>query len=106
MEKNPIVRAGHIETYKSVQTSINESIVEEHAQKIEQKFKRILADKSRTNFWKEKRTLTKNPTLDLESLGIKDENGDRIFAPSHVKEATAKYYETLYNPSISNSIPK
>ena len=66
-------------------------IVEEKTTKIQQRFERILADKSRTTFWKEKRAMTRNPVL--ESLIIKDDQGRRIYSPEGIKETNAQYFE-------------
>ena len=65
-------------------------MMEEKTIHIENKFKKIVADKSRNAFWKEKRNLSKNPVL--EALIIKNEHGHRLFNPEEVKEGTASYY--------------
>ena len=69
-------------------------MMEEKTIHIENKFKKIVADKSRNAFWKEKRNLSKNPVL--EALIIKNEHGHRLFNPEEVKEGTASYYQNLY----------
>ena len=88
-EKNRLICA-----YKDIQLQIREQMTNEKAELIEAKFMKIIADKSQSTFWKEKKKLTKNPVL--ESLIIKDENGRRLFSPEEVKEGTAKYYQDLY----------
>ena len=83
-----------IDFYKIVQSNITDLIVKERTSKIEKKIQLILADNSRTSFWREKRSLSRNPAL--ESLIIKDKTGNRIYAPEQIKEVTASYYENLY----------
>ena len=83
-----------IGTYKVIQLQIREQMTTEKAEYIENKFKMIVADRSQSTFWKEKKKLTKNPVL--ESLIIKDENGRRLFSPEEIKEGTARYYQDLY----------
>ena len=61
---------------------------------IEKKLNQIAADKSRTSFWKEKRQITRNNTLD--SLTVKDKEGNRKYDPEEIKECMAGYYEDLY----------
>ena len=83
-----------IERYKSIQESIQTQMKEEKTVQIENKFKKIIADKSRNAFWKERKRLSKNPVL--ESLIIKNNQGQRLFNPEDVKEGTASYYRSLY----------
>ena len=83
-----------VNEYKSLQEDTRKLIIKERSLHIEDKFRSIVSDQSRVNFWKEKRNMTKNPTL--ESLVVKDVNDQRVFEPHHIKEATANYYENLY----------
>ena len=80
--------------YKEIQDLIHNQMVTEKTAYIEEKFNQINADKSRTSFWKEKRKMTQNNTLD--SLTVKDENGNRKYEPEEIKECIASYYENLY----------
>jgi hypothetical protein len=57
-EKNCQTKQSLIEEYKILQSRLHDMIVEEKTTKIQQRFEKILADKSRTTFWKEKRAMT------------------------------------------------
>lgn len=92
-----------ITTYKSIQENIQTQMTEEKTQLIEGKFKKIIADKSRTTFWKEKRSLSKNPVL--EALVIKNEKGQRLFNPEEVKKWTVSYYQNLYKKKQVDHLP-
>ena len=87
-------KVGLINTYKIVQEKITSEMTHEKTIQIESKFRKIVADKSQNAFWKEKKRVSNNPTL--ESLIIKNENGRRLFTPEEVLEGTASYYEKLY----------
>ena len=87
-------RSEAIKKYKEIQENIRTHIIHEKSIKIQGKLEKILQDKSRNSFWKEKKLMTRNPAL--ESLIIKNDQGKRIYEPSRIKEQTAKYYENLY----------
>ena len=70
------------------------TMVKEKTAYIENKFNKISADKSRTSFWKEKKQMTRNNTLD--SLTVKDEMGNRKYESEEIKQCVANYYENLY----------
>ena len=92
-----------ISKYKAKQEQIKSQMAQEKTQQIETKFRKIIADKSRNAFWKEKKRISKNPVL--ESLIIKDPNGRRLFNPEEVKEGTALYYENLYKENMVEPLP-
>lgn len=83
-----------IHEYKEIQNHIHEQIVREKTSQIENKFNQIAAVKSRASFWKEKKRMTKNEAL--ESLIVKDADGNRLFDPEQIKDRPANYYEVLY----------
>ena len=89
--------------YKEKQEQIKSQMVHEKTVQIKGKFQKIIGDKSRNSFWKEKRRVSRNPVL--ESLIIKDENGRRLFNPEEVKEGTASYYENLYKKCYVDPLP-
>ena len=89
--------------YKEAQTKVTEQIGKERFEITKEKFIRIAADKSRNTFWKEKKRLSRDPTLD--ALTIKDNNGNRQFHPDSVKRHTALYYEKLYQGKIYDPQP-
>ena len=89
-----LIRTNLISKYKDIQNDIHEQIVKEKTAYIEHKFNQIAADKSRSSFWKEKKRMTKNATLD--SLIVKDADGNRLYNPEQIKNRTADYYEELY----------
>ena len=83
-----------IDNYKELQYKTNEQIADEKSTEITNKFQKIVTDKTWRTFWKEKKNITRNPTL--ESLAIKDNLGQRVYDPSKVKETMADYFEKLY----------
>ena len=93
-ERNENEKEKLIDQYKNLQDEIKKLIVEERTEKIRQKFNRIIADKSRTTFWKEKRAAARNPAM--ETTVIKNENGKRVYSPQQIKIVTEKYYRDLY----------
>ena len=72
---------------KSKHEEIAAEMMHEKTAKWSQNSKKIVADKSQNAFWKEKKRVSNNPTL--ESLIIKDVSGRRLFTPDEVKEGTA-----------------
>ena len=73
---------------------MREQMIKEKTDLIEQKLTLMAQDKSRNTFWKEKKRMIKDRTL--ESLVIRNEHGERQYDPMSIKEHTAKYYENLY----------
>ena len=92
-----------ISQYKAKQEQIKSQMVHEKTLQIETRFRKIIADKSRNAFWKEKKRISKNPVL--QSLIIKDASGRRLFNPEEVKEGTASYYENLYKSIYFDPLP-
>ena len=83
-----------IDNYKQIQEMAKDQITKERSEIIKRKFEKIKNDKTGKSLWKEKRIVTRNPAL--ETLSIKDNNGQRQYLPEDVKETIAKYYENLY----------
>ena len=98
---NTDIKKGLIQEFKSIHGKVQELISSERAISIENKFNQIVSDRSRCKFWKERKNMVRNPVL--ESLVIKDKNGNRLFNPDAVKEGTAIYYENLYQ---KRNLPK
>ena len=80
--------------YKTLQEKILDKMTKEKTQSITHQFEKMMSDKSRNSFWREKKKMSKNSTLD--SLIIKNNEGIRQFNPDSIKEEAAKYYENLY----------
>ena len=93
-ERNEMEKQMLIDQYKNLQDEIRKLIVEERTEKIRQKFNKIIADKTRTTFWKEKRAAARNPLM--ETTVIKNEDGKRVYSPQQIKNVTEKYYRDLY----------
>ena len=93
-EKDKEKRFMLIGQYKQLQNDAIEQIEKERVKYTEAMFKRITDDTTGKTFWREKKNLTRDPTLDL--LTVKDEHGNRQYTPEGIKETTAKYYENLY----------
>ena len=93
-ETDPAKRGELIERYKVVKDKTTAQITHEREEINRSKFDKIIADRSRKTFWNEKKKLSRDPVL--ESLTIKDQNGQRQYHPEAVKEHTARYYESLY----------
>ena len=53
-------------------------------------------DGSKNALWQETRRLSRNPAL--ESLALKNEQGQRIYDPEGIKELHAGYFQSLYKP--------
>ena len=81
------VKSCLIEIYKLTQEKIKNQIIKEKAAKMQIRFDRIIADKSRNAFWKEKKFITRNNIL--ESLIVKNEDQNRLFEPDAIKEYIA-----------------
>ena len=54
----------------------------------------ILLAKIKGHIWKEKKLLTRNPTL--EFLALKNEAGQRVTCPTEMIRTTADYFRNLY----------
>ena len=65
--------------YKQVQNNTVEQITKEQIKHTEAKFHRIASDKTGKSFWKEKKKITRDPTLEL--LTVKDSKGVRQYTP-------------------------
>ena len=87
-----------LDTYCEIKENITSMITQERLEMNKEKF-----NKSRKMFWKEKKRISKNPTL--ESLTIKDNNGMRQYEPEAIKEHTALYYENLYKSKLFETQP-
>ena len=103
LRRNIEIRQSHITQFKDIQERIKNQIIYEKSIKTKQKFEKMINDKSRNTFWKEKKKMSRNPVL--ESLIIKDEQGMRQYDPEKIKEHTAKYYENLYKKKDTTPHP-
>ena len=81
------------------QSKTNYEILLEKSTKINNQFKRMMQDKSRVYFWKERKRLKRNETN--ECLTVKDNNGNRQFDPKMIMDTTATFYENLYAKTIT-----
>ena len=63
-------------------------MIKEKTSNIEEKFGKIVSDRSRNSFWKEKRKFVQNNRQ--ESLVIKNDRGQRQFSPESIKEEYAR----------------
>ena len=95
-EKEKENKLALIAEYKIIQSQSRNQIVSERVSQIKEQLENIIDDPSHNAFWREKRRITRNPVL--ESLIIKDMNGQRQFEPNLIKEHTAAYFENLYKP--------
>ena len=82
---------------KKVQGELSAKILLERTQKINDKLKYMLKDRSKVSFWKERKRVQKSPLN--ECFTIKDTTGKRIYNPDKIKETMAAYYENLYAKS-------
>ena len=80
--------------YKQLQNDIREQITKDLVEETEAKFQIIAKDVTGKAFWREKKKLGRDATLD--SLTVKDDTGARQYTPDGIKETTATYYENLY----------
>ena len=83
-----------IEEYKSIQENIRIQIIKETTEIIEEKFEKMIADKSRKSFWDLKRKANQDPAH--ESLIVKNKDGIRQYTPESIQETMAQYYEDLF----------
>ena len=80
--------------YKKLQEESRDLVIEEQTEQTKLKFEKILNDKTGQAFWKMKKNLSRDPTLDM--LTVKNSKGERQFTPEGIKETMANYYENLY----------
>ena len=93
-EKDPEKRFQLIGRYKKVQNDIQEQTTKELVEQTEIRIQRITSDNTGKTFWREKKKLARDATLDL--LTVKDDTGLRQYTPDGIKETTASCYENLY----------
>ena len=94
-EPDKIKRFQLIGKYKELQEKTNEQVSIEQVHQTEIRFNRIINDTTGKAFWKEKKNITRDPTLDM--LTVKNNDGVRQYTPEGIKETTATYYENLYS---------
>ena len=99
MEKRKLL----INHYKNLQEQTKEQLSKEKSTEITNTFERIIADKTWRTFWKTKKTLVRNPTLDF--LALKNDAGQRVTDPTEIVEVTAAYFENLYKAKIFPNHP-
>ena len=83
-----------LQQYKHIQEEITQKIDKERKEIMKQKLEKIVSDRSKNSFWKEKKKMSRDPVL--QALTIKDDNGLRQFQPESIKHHTAQYYQNLY----------
>ena len=93
-EKDKEKRSLLIINYKNLQEKTKEQMANEKSTEISHKFQKILKDKTWRTFWREKKTITRNPALDF--LALKNESGNRVYCPNEIKKTTADYFKNLY----------
>ena len=61
---------------KIIHDNIKVEMIKEKTSEIEHKFKKIIADKSRNSFWKEKRTMTRSSSIaeEVENVFLRSSN--------------------------------
>ena len=94
LKKKPSERTNRVNECKEIQEILRQQIQSERAEKIEKRASKILKDNSRTSFWRERKKINKDHTL--ENLTIKNNEGKRQYDPEKINETMADYYENLY----------
>lgn len=97
-EKDNTKRNQLLEVYRNIKETVTSQITQERHEINKEKFEKIIADRSKRTFWKEKKKLSRDPVL--ENITIKDKNGLRQYNPDSVMENTALYYESLYQSKL------
>ena len=97
------VRQQLVLKHKDIQERITVQIEKERKVIIKQKIVNMASDPSKNTFWKEKKKLSRDATID--HLTIKDANGLRQFEPEAIKYHTALYYENLYKKKYFSPLP-
>ena len=93
-EPNKEKRAPLINNYKNLQDQTKDQIANQKSSEIANSFQRIITDKTWRTFWRTKKTIVRNPTLDF--LALKNNTGQRVTDPNEMIEVTADYFENLY----------
>ena len=93
-ETSPDAKKKLVEKYKNLRQKAEIEIHNEKISLVKRKFEKMITDGSNNALWKEKKSLSRNPTL--ENFIIKDKDGNRQYTPDNIKQHTANYYETLY----------
>ena len=90
MRSKEILKCRYVLQQKRLQLLIKQ----ERAQKIKDRFEKMVAKGSRNDFWKERRNMQKDNYS--EWMVTKDISGKRLYDPDANKENIANYYENLY----------
>ena len=93
----------YLKQYKEKQEEQKERMQTEQREKIQNKFERMIREKNSDMFWKEKKKMSKDETMEL--LITKDEDGKRIYDPEKNKENIAGYYEKLFKEPVKPEHP-
>ena len=80
--------------YIKKRDEIRNQIAKEKTEKAEKTFQRIIKDRSGKLFWKEKRRMTQNKTL--EFINTKNSDGERLYGAKANIENAATYFENLF----------
>ena len=93
-EKDQLIKTTLTEKYKEVQQQLLDQLTQEKAEEISKKLEKITADGSMNLLWREKRLLTRNPTL--EALVIKNDAGKRLYNPDETIDQHTHYFKGLF----------
>ena len=83
------------EIYISKQNEVRDLITALKAERIEKSFKKMIEDKSQTQFWKERKKHLGNDKSDW-NITKDNINGRRLFTPEENMDNIANFYENLY----------
>ena len=79
---------------KEIQIKLQNEILAVKTDITNRKFKEMIADKSKRNYWKATKKINRNSTN--ECLTVKNKQGKREYNPDNIKDTVADHYEDLY----------
>ena len=97
------MRTEKIKQFKEIQEQIRTQITYERTAKIQARLDKLSQDQTRNTFWRKRKKLMHEPIKN--NLTIKDEEGNRQYSPTKIKETMANYYENLYKKKDSRWHP-
>ena len=77
------------------QEKVRNQIQKEREKKIDDRYEKMINDKSRVTFWKEIKDGNRKPPSSW--ISVKDKDGKRILDPQKIIERIAQYYEQLFS---------
>ena len=92
-----------LQRYKIIQEKIRNQVLTEKTKKTNTQLNKMIQDKSRVNFWKERKKLMRNQANECGT--VKNESGERQYDPEKIKETNAKFFEKLYSKKPVRSHP-